>query len=144
MTDTEVAAMERSKKGGRRGYLPLTGFSALFLPAAVALVLTAGPSLGEPGGVRLDCKAGYNALLKEMKERQDLQMDDYPFGMEFHKKDSGSTAYYFTKPVHAAHPAIFWYGGGKACQTVKADGCGYGATDKFKSALEKYRARGCR
>ena len=107
-------------------------------------MLAAGTSLAAPGGVRLNCKSGYNVLLKQMKERQDLQMDDYPFGMEFHKKGSGSAAYYFTKPAHGAHPAIFWYGAGKACKTVKAGGCGYGAKDKFNAALEKYREQGCR
>jgi hypothetical protein len=107
-------------------------------------MLAAGPSLAESGRVRLDCKSGYKALLKQIKERPDLQMDDYPFGMEFHKKDSGSAAYYFTKPAHGAHPAIFWYGAGEACKTVKAGGCGYGAKDKFNAALEKYRGRGCR
>ncbi len=144
MKETGIAAMGRSGKHGRakRSFLPrLFGLS---LPVVAGLVLATGPSLGEPEGVRLDCKLGYNALLKQMKERQDLQLDDYPFGTEFHKKDSGSAAYYFTKPVHGAHPAIFWYGAGKACQAVKTGGCGYGATDIFNTALEKYRSRGCR
>ncbi len=136
--------MGRSRKRGRGGHSFLPRLCGLFLCAAAGSVLAAGPSLGEPEGVRLDCKSGYNALLKQMKERQELQMDDYPFGMEFHKKDSGSAAYYFTKPVHAAHPAVFWYGVGKACQAVKAGGCGYGAMDKFNTGLEKYGSRSCR
>ncbi len=92
--------------------------------------------------MRLNCRAGYGTLLKELKERQDLKMQDYPFGIEFQKKGPETVAYYFTKPVHGAHPAIFWYGGKGACKAVKADGCGFGATEKFKAALEKYRARG--
>ena len=92
--------------------------------------------------MRLNCRAGYETLLKELKERQDLKMQDYPFGIEFQKKGPETVAYYFTKPVHGAHPAIFWYGGKGACKAVKADGCGFGATEKFKAALEKYRARG--
>jgi hypothetical protein len=115
----------------------------LFFCAAAALPLLAATACeAEPAGVRLDCKLGYDALLKDLKTRQDLQMDDYPFGIEFHKKGPDGGAYYFTKTPHAAHPAIFWYGKGSSCQAIKADGCGFGNADRFKNALGKFQGRG--
>jgi hypothetical protein len=111
--------------------------------SAIALWIAAATSCAaEPEGTRLNCKLGYDALLKELKGRADLQADDYPFGIEFHKKGPDGLAYYFTKSPHAAHPAIFWYGKGGSCQSVKADGCGYGNADKFRNALGKYQGRG--
>jgi hypothetical protein len=111
------------------------------LSIAAGLVLAATPCGAETAGTKLDCHLGYDALLKQLKEQPDIQADDYPFGIEFHKKGTETAAYYFTKPVHAAHPAIFWYGKGSACRTIKADGCGFGGGGKFKDALGKYRAR---
>ncbi len=133
-----VSANRRAVRG-RLGHFLSVGVLGVLFSAGV---LTAAPCLAEPEGLRLNCRAGYGTLLKELKDRQDLQMQDYPFGIEFQKKGTGTVAYYFTKPVHGAHPAIFWYGGKGACKAVKADGCGFGATEKFKAALEKYRARG--
>ena len=138
MKDTGVTAKGQARKDPARRFFASGAFGLLVATG----VLTAAPCLAEPEGVRLNCRAGYDTLLKELKERQDLKMQDYPFGIEFQKKGPETVAYYFTKPVHGAHPAIFWYGGKGACKAVKADGCGFGATEKFKAALEKYRARG--
>jgi hypothetical protein len=117
--------------------------AALTLLGAAALsLLAAGGASAEPSSARLDCKLGYDGLLKELKARTDLQMDDYPFGVEFHNKKPDGLAYYFTKSPHAAHPAIFWYGKGGSCQVIGADGCRYGDSDKFRNALGKYQGRG--
>ncbi len=114
----------------------------LLVAAVAGPMLVAAPCAAQTSGTRLECQLGYDALLKQLKERQDLQMDDYPFGVEFHKKGPDGAAYYFTKSPHAAHPAIFWYGKGGSCQSVKADGCNYGSADKFRNALGKYQGRG--
>jgi hypothetical protein len=114
----------------------------LIVSAAAICVLAAPAALAEPASTRLDCKLGYDALLTELKTRQDMKLDDYPFGVEFHKSGAEGVAYYFTKTPHAAHPAIFWYGKGGSCQSVKASGCGFGKGDAFNHALGKFQAHG--
>ncbi len=68
------------------------------------------PCLAEPEGARLNCRLGYNVLLKELKERQDLQMQDYPFGIEFQceRLEYGRLLFHQARAWRASGDFLVW------------------------------------